>query len=1576
MLILACVRVSVVYLCDLSYVSSATTMPKKDQQGVWPRPKSTICSPTLAQQLITYEDWKIMTYHGTDGDDYDKLQSQYLQLLGWLHDLRGGDEEYYPDKDVVWGFIMRHGLLGSGAVNPDGSPNSFWSYIVQFFNIQPTYRGYWRTGSKDQIKHHRDGWTLAFHKYQMGCLLRLTKQMNSAEDSEYEWRQVVEWRWPDWGKQFSGFCILAVGERFFGSLSPHNKFCLNELIEHFPEIREHKGQLQKEYDDFDWSGIGKPKQERGNEDQDQEPDRPAVTLHPSPTAYTSADPRHRQGGGKASGGSPDPPWPRPPPPSTPWMPDGKKGIGTGKIEWKGKSGSSTEPPPRKGAGKGGPTHDTRKGKGANDGKPNATPSADPRQRQGGGKASGTSSAAPPQQVAKTEGVGDTGLKSRWAPVLGTAEEIAYAFDMSNSPETMLTNLMKLNAESVQILRKMEFCSPNIIAQVEAGSKEEAFFTSSETLRLAKEGWYTFVPPKSKRLEQATTAIVIDIDNVASFPVAGSSPKGIRPEWLVALTLLEQVLIEHFQGAKGTVVSIFVTSMVTLDYGRACRWVDTLRGSFRQNPRGLWIDAIIGVAHASIRQTPILVSTLITKRFPSVERVVLISGMEATYCHYRSSKSFSSLFSKDHFLFIAVAPEQYLVNLRSRILQNVEARASLESTEPDHSKRLRLDDLCNDWKMMFNVITQWITNNVVKELPVLNVANFNAVIPDLIRSLDKATEPDGTGSPRADPRQRQGASDDPRPAGTAAESGAKDKLGNEAPPSTEADRRLDPSVLAAAGAAAATDQVKQVIDSHKDQFTQMQSKHQETVDRMSSLLDEYEKRSKLDAEAHETRLREQQEEFQRQLEQLQQAALKIESGQKRDAAGTVVNRTEEGSADETMADAEESSVAPNPYAAALERAQLLEKWRNTAQQIQHIVDYEDLRQKIKAAFSPEDEEGNEARTENLLHEMELLQSIALSRGEAMYQLIFLATQKLETNYPRRKVGDPPPASPLDWATTVAQILDLIEATIDEDDKARTEALELQAEKTGDDPDETRSVGRSSAGQSSLSRDPDRGWQRSASKVRTLDGPLKDHQKKLRQAGVAEGDFCLTYRELCDKYTKFIRIFRETRFTCQYCNYLSQRMHINDPYAPAPGEKDSLGKSIEDHYTQEHLEEAKQKAAEAQNQKMLDEVRKAETELTQAQSLQDNLPDPPPEDPEGREEYEKLAAELREMVLAKAAAADKAREYQDANQASPETMSVPFDENRDGVLTYDRQERRHMFFCEVSKLIPEYEKARHKSNELIFDMKMLRCGGRTCRCGNCLANKAKEGTINPKTRKPFVFTPTPTSQSCTTCGIPQCSGKTHKPYYIGELGVIHHHGNCVDLDAASRNKSGVVCEECYNALGGVNGCGLFCWWLRQHSVAALEALQPNAITLHCAFITAMMVHHNIVVNMGGIPLMCGIVENVGIFRPDDLPPEYPKEHYLRTMRTVPIPRDIQNALQTDPCLKTARVRGQIIPTFNLLHFDTKLEEIRNASRMMVSETDGFVVLSDERSQPPAYLPQASVWEEVGTERSNSASPSAEE
>lgn len=208
------------------------------------------------------------------------------------------------------------------------------------------------------------------------------------------------------------------------------------------------------------------------------------------------------------------------------------------------------------------------------------------------------------------------------------------------------------------------------------------------------------------------------------------------------------------------------------------------------------------------------------------------------------------------------------------------------------------------------------------------------------------------------------------------------------------------------------------------------------------------------------------------------------------------------------------------------------------------------------------------------------------------------------------------------------------------------------------------------------------------------------------------------------------------------------------------------------------------------------------------------------------------------------------------------------------------------------------------------------------------------------------------------------------------MIHHTKNCLDLDAASRTKSGVVCEECYNLLGEENGCGLYCWWLREHKASALTALRPSPVTLHCAFITAMMVHHELVVNMGGVPLLCGIVNNVGIFQSSELPEGYPDEHYLRTRGTVPIPRDIQTALKTDLCLTTARVKGETKSTFELLNFDTKLEEIRNNSRKLISEAHNFVVLSEDRVTTAAFQPQASVWEEVATEPSNSASPSAEE
>ena len=144
-----------------------------------------------------------MTFHGKDGGDFDLLQKQYRQLLSWLVDMQGG-EQFFPSREEIWTYIMRHGLLGSGEINEDGTPNSFWSYVVQSFNIQPSDRGYWRTGSRGQIKHHQDGWTLAFNAYQMNCLLRLAKQTEHAEDPQYEWNEMIAWRFPDWNKQFSG----------------------------------------------------------------------------------------------------------------------------------------------------------------------------------------------------------------------------------------------------------------------------------------------------------------------------------------------------------------------------------------------------------------------------------------------------------------------------------------------------------------------------------------------------------------------------------------------------------------------------------------------------------------------------------------------------------------------------------------------------------------------------------------------------------------------------------------------------------------------------------------------------------------------------------------------------------------------------------------------------------------------------------------------------------------------------------------------------------------------------------------------------------------------------------------------------------------------------------------------------------------------------------------------------------------------------------------------------------------------------------------------------------------------------
>ena len=207
------------------------------------------------------------------------------------------------------------------------------------------------------------------------------------------------------------------------------------------------------------------------------------------------------------------------------------------------------------------------------------------------------------------------------------------------------------------------------------------------------------------------------------------------------------------------------------------------------------------------------------------------------------------------------------------------------------------------------------------------------------------------------------------------------------------------------------------------------------------------------------------------------------------------------------------------------------------QFYQFIDYEAVRAEIKAAYHPTEEEGTEARNENTIQEMELLQSIALERGEAMYTLIFLENRKIESNYPRQKVGEPPLVAPLGWATTVDQIQDLIEAIVDEDDKERAAKLDLQNDNDEEDREDTRSIDRSSAGQSTLSRQADKGWQRSATKVRSLEGPMKDHFKKLQRAGVPPEAYCLSHQELCEQYVKAKRVLHETNFGCRYCKYIS-------------------------------------------------------------------------------------------------------------------------------------------------------------------------------------------------------------------------------------------------------------------------------------------------------------------------------------------------------------------------------------------------------------------------------------------------------
>ena len=125
------------------------------------------------------------------------------------------------------------------------------------------------------------------------------------------------------------------------------------------------------------------------------------------------------------------------------------------------------------------------------------------------------------------------------------------------------------------------------------------------------------------------------------------------------------------------------------------------------------------------------------------------------------------------------------------------------------------------------------------------------------------------------------------------------------------------------------------------------------------------------------------------------------------------------------------------------------------------------------------------------------------------------------------------------------------------------------------------------------------------------------------------------------------------------------------------------------------------------------------------------------------------------------------------------------------------------------------------------------------------------------------------------------------------------------------------------------------------------------------------------------MCAIVDGVGVFHSDQVPPEYPQEHYLRTVAAAAIPRDLRKALRADEsCLRNACIRGEKTPTYRILEFDSKLEEIRKAARKLVDEADSFVVVSANRVETPAYRPPVEIptgpWTEAETDRAEPASP----
>ena len=128
------------------------------------------------------------------------------------------------------------------------------------------------------------------------------------------------------------------------------------------------------------------------------------------------------------------------------------------------------------------------------------------------------------------------------------------------------------------------------------------------------------------------------------------------------------------------------------------------------------------------------------------------------------------------------------------------------------------------------------------------------------------------------------------------------------------------------------------------------------------------------------------------------------------------------------------------------------------------------------------------------------------------------------------------------------------------------------------------------------------------------------------------------------------------------------------------------------------------------------------------------------------------------------------------------------------------------------------------------------------------------------------------------------------------------------------------------------------------------------------------------------MCAVVDDVGVFHTDQIPSDFPREHYLRNFAAAAIPMELQQAIRSDDsCLRNACIRGQKTPTYKLLQFDTKLEEIRNAARKLVDVDSNYVMVNTPPRvevpafQDPAVTPTES-WTEVESDQAEPVTPTA--